>query len=72
MLLTSAPSVPVYAALWERDLFSGVALVTSVSVGGLVGTGRQLLQDPLGSSAVFAGTGFAVTVLIIGAIVDGD
>lgn len=68
VLLTSALFIPVYAALWKRDLFSGVALVTSVAVGGITGIGWQLLQDPGGIPAVFAGSGLCVAVLIVGTI----
>jgi hypothetical protein len=41
-----------------------------VAVGGITGIGWQLLQDPLGIPAVFAGSGLAVAVLIAGAISD--
>ena len=70
VLLTSALLIPVYAALWKRDLFPGIALVASVAVGGIIGIAWQLLQDPMGVPAVFAGTGLAVAVLIVGTLID--
>ncbi|WP_331235080.1 sodium:solute symporter family protein [Natronorarus salvus] len=70
VLLTAALFIPVYAGLWKRELFTGRALATSMLLGGIGSVAWQLLDDPLGIPAVFAGGGLAVAALIVVTIIE--
>lgn len=65
VLLTSAFLLPVYLALYKRDI-PGEAIVLSIIAGAVLGMGWDLLGAPLGFPAVFMGLSAAALALVIG------
>ncbi|WP_096390347.1 sodium:solute symporter family protein [Halopenitus persicus] len=70
VLLTSGLLIPVYIALYNRNTFSGRALITSMSLGGASGIGWELMGGTFGIPATFVGVGFASISLLVVHLID--
>ena len=68
ILLTSGLLLPIYAALYYRDV-AGRAILASMVFGAVLGVGWQLSGGFFGIPATFVGVGAAALVLLVGHLV---